>query len=238
MTDKPRPEAPEAESSESERHAREGDSGQPESQPNESPEVSAASEQPEQAPAPELTAEERIAELTRESKQNYDRMLRVAADLENYRKRARRDVEDAKIAGQSGVLREVVPVIDNLERALAHAGSVKSEEARSIADGVGLVLRQFAQALERCGVVPVSAEGEFDPTIHEAVSQIEAADVPPGTIAEVLQRGYKIGDRLFRPALVVVTKAPAQAATDDASGNGAAPEENGAGPAVQNGHGN
>lgn len=231
MTDKPRSE-PLGENGTSDENGTPNVEGQPSTEAETGAENTPAAEA---EPAPPPTPEERAAAAEMAAKQSYDRMLRTAADFENFRKRARRDIDDAKIAGRSGVLREVVPVIDNLERALAHAGTIETAEARGIADGVGLVLRQFAQALERCGVVPVEDTGVFDPSIHEAVSQIESADAPPGTIAQVLQRGYKIGDRLFRPALVVVTRAPT-AATE---GNGAARDDtNGAGASGQNGYGN
>jgi len=104
----------------------------------------------------------------------------------------------------------MLPVVDNLERALQHAEEAsKGTDQAAIVDGVRLVLRQFASAFERCDVTAVIAEGQpFDPNLHEAISQMETAASPPGTVVTVLQRGYKLGDRLLRPALVVVAKAP------------------------------
>ena len=162
---------------------------------------------------PEPTLEQRIAELEARQKETYDRYLRSVAELDNFRKRTRKEIEDARIDAQGRVLREMLPVIDNLERALAAAGGAEAEGGQSIIEGVRLVLRQFAQALERCGVTQVVAQGEaFDPTQHEAVSQIETDSAPPGTVVGVLQSGYRIGERLLRPALVVVAKAPPAAA--------------------------
>ena len=158
---------------------------------------------------PEPTFEQRLAELEQKQKDTYDRYIRSVAELDNVRKRTRKDVEDARVEAQSRVLREMLPVIDNLERALAAAGGAEADSGHSIIEGVRLVLRQFAQALERCGVTPVQARGTaFDPSQHEAVSQVETPGQAPGTVVDVLQTGYRIGERLLRPALVVVAKAP------------------------------
>jgi molecular chaperone GrpE len=159
----------------------------------------------------EPSAEDRIAELEAQVAEVKDKWVRAVADLENYRRRTRREIDDARADGTKRTLAEVLPVVDNLERALQHAATATSDEARGIADGVKLVMRQFTQALERLSVQVVDAEGRpFDPAIHEAMSQVETGEFPPGTVAQVLQRGYKLGDRLLRPALVVVAKAPAE----------------------------
>jgi molecular chaperone GrpE len=153
---------------------------------------------------------EQVAKLEQEKKDNWEKFLRSAADLENFRRRAKRDLDDAKAEAKTRVLKEMLPVVDNLERALQHAEeSVKSADLGPMIDGVRLVLRQFTAAFERCDVVAVEAQGKpFDPNLHEAISQQETAEQPPGTVVNVLQRGYKLGDRLLRPALVVVAKAP------------------------------
>lgn len=173
------------------------------------------------SPAQRIAAlEAENAALAKAKQDNWDRALRAAADLENFRRRSRRDVSDARTEARSKVLREMLPVIDNLERAVAHAEQNDADNAgvTSVIDGVKLVLRQFAQALERCEVLPVEAEGKpFDPNIHEAISQLETNDRAPGSVVQVLQRGYTIGDRLLRPALVVVAKAAPDAAPADAS---------------------
>lgn len=170
--------------------------------------------------APEPTPEERIAELEAKNKETYDRYVRSVAELENVRKRNRKDMEDARADARARVLREMLPVVDNLERAVAHAESAGGDSGQDggLLEGIRLVLRQFAQAFERCGVTPVAAEPgvPFDPNEQEAVSQAETSEVPPGSVASVLQTGYRIGDRLLRPALVVVAKAPAAAAQDGA----------------------
>ncbi len=144
------------------------------------------------------------------------------AELDNVRKRARKDNEEARIDAQSRVLREMLPVIDNLERAVAHA-SQSGDGGGGLLEGIRLVLRQFHQALERSNVHPVEAKGTpFDPNQHEAVSQIVTDEAPAGSVVEVMQTGYRIGDRLLRPALVVVAKAPPEPA-EPAGPNGRDP---------------
>jgi molecular chaperone GrpE len=172
-------------------------------------EVEPPDAEPEAPADPIAVLEARVAALELDKKETFDRLLRATADLDNYRKRARRDVDDARIAGKGGVLTEMLPVVDNLERALQHSES--ATESAGIVEGVKLVLRQFLQALERCDVTPLEALGQaFDPNLHEAVGQLETDDYPPGAVCQELQRGYKIGDRLLRPALIVVAKAPVE----------------------------
>jgi molecular chaperone GrpE len=157
---------------------------------------------------PPPTAEQRIAALEAKVKESHDKYLRSVAELDNVRKRARKDMDEARIDAQARVLREMLPVIDNLERAVTHA-SQSGDGASGVLEGIRLVLRQFAQALERSNVHAVAAKGlPFDPSQHEAVSQIETADAPAGSVVDVMQTGYRIGERLLRPALVVVAKAP------------------------------
>jgi len=160
---------------------------------------------------PVAALETRIVQLEKEKQETFDRLLRTTADLDNFRKRSRREMDDARVEARTGVLTEMLPVVDNLERALEHAGGADEASAESIVEGVKLVLRQFVQAFERMDVAPFEAVGQpFDPNLHEAVGQIETADVAPGAIAQELQRGYKIGARLLRPAMVVVARPPAE----------------------------
>jgi molecular chaperone GrpE len=158
--------------------------------------------EPPEAPEPDLEA--RLASLEKDKKDNGDRYLRAAADLENLRKRQRREIDDAKLESKGRVLKEMLPVVDNLERAIEHA--TNQAGTNPIVEGVQLVLRQFLTAFERLDVTPIEAAGQpFDPNLHEAISQMES-EAPPGTVVQVLQRGYKSGERLLRPALVVVAK--------------------------------
>jgi molecular chaperone GrpE len=158
-----------------------------------------------------------LAEAQKEKKETWDKFVRVSADLENYRRRAKRDMDDAKADARTRVLKEMLPVIDNLERALAHTDGTAGDIG-SILEGVKLVLRQFSHALEKCEVTAVEAEGKpFDPNLHEAIGQQES-DAAPGTVVSVLQKGYRLSDRLLRPALVMVARgkpdAPSDAGTD------------------------
>lgn len=180
------------------------DDQKPAEEPGQAAEIPVEVEAPaQQDPMAELKAKLEAAE--KDAKDNKDRWLRAAADLENTRKRTKREIEDAKIDSKFKVLKEMLPVVDNLERAIEHAGG--PGEKNAIVEGVQLVLRQFTTAFERLEVTAIDAMGQpFDPNLHEAISQQES-DQPPGTVVQVLQRGYRSGDRLLRPALVVVAKA-------------------------------
>ena len=163
-------------------------------------------------PAPGNDLETKVAALEKDKKDNWDRYLRAAADLENLRKRQKRELDDVKLEAKGRVLKEMLPVVDNLERAIEHATTTAG--TNPIVEGVQLVLRQFLTAFERLEVTPIEAGGQpFDPNLHEAISQQES-DSPPGTVVQVLQRGYKSGERLLRPALVVVAKAKSAPAAE------------------------
>lgn len=169
-------------------------------------ETSERPEPGEQHAAPEAPADP-IEKLTAERDELKDRLLRTAADFDNFRKRSRKDVEEALRTGRETVLRELLPVIDNLERAATAADS--SENAAAVAEGVRMVLKSFEDTASRIGLERVKAVGErFDPTVHDAVQQVESADAEPGTILAEAQPGYKLGTRLLRAALVVVAKRP------------------------------
>lgn len=140
-----------------------------------------------------------------------DQLLRVAADFDNYRKRARKDVEEAERRAKEDVMREVLPVIDNLERAVQAANS--TTEVSSIVDGIKMVLRLFEDQANRIGLVRVVAVGErFDPALHDAIQQVETDEHPPGTVMTEIVPGYRLGEKLVRPAMVVVARKPAATA--------------------------
>jgi molecular chaperone GrpE len=142
-----------------------------------------------------------------EALENRDHYLRARADLDNFRKRAQREKEDLLKFSNETILRELLPVIDNLERALQHA-AVDGE--KGLLQGVELTLGQFGKVLEKFNVVAINAVGEiFDPARHEAMGQVESAEQPPNTIVQLLQKGYLLNDRLLRPAMVLIAKAPA-----------------------------
>ena len=165
--------------------------------------------------APE-SPEERIAALETERDEVKDRMLRIAAEFENWKKRARVTQTEAEAAARERVLRDVLEVADNLERAAEHAGEGGDVDAgASIRKGVTLVLRLLQQKLERHEVRPFESKGQaFDPRLHEAISRVESGDVPAGSVAVELQKGYRIGEKLLRPAMVSVSTGPAAAKAD------------------------
>jgi len=174
------------------------------------------------------TDAERVAALTAERDEIKDRMLRIAAEFENSKKRARKELEDGENKVREQVLRDMLDVIDNLERAMGAygeggtpAGGAPPQDPAAVLKGVGLVLRLFQSKLERYNVKPIAARGQpFDPRIHEAISRVETAEVPPGAVAVELQRGYRIGERLLRPAMVSVATAPAGAGGDGKAAGG------------------
>jgi molecular chaperone GrpE len=156
--------------------------------------------------------------MTEERDRIKDQLLRTAADFDNFRKRSRRDIEDAAHRAAEETLRELLPIIDNLERAVM--ASEQATDPKAVADGVRMVLRQFEDIGNRLGLTRVPTIGErFDPQIHDAVQHLETTAHPPGTIAMEVVAGYRMGERLVRPAMVVVAKAPAAPA--------APPEESG-----------
>lgn len=136
-----------------------------------------------------------------------DRALRAQAELDNYRKRARRELEDERRYAALPVLRDLLPVLDNMQRAIAAAEQAPS--STSLLDGVRLIAQNLDSALARHDCKRIDALGKpFDPAFHEAISQQPAPDVPPGTVVLVAQDGYTLHDRVVRPAQVIVSAPP------------------------------
>ena len=134
-----------------------------------------------------------------------EQWMRVAADFDNFRKRTRRDIDDAKKAGREELLKELLPVFDNLERAMQSAG--RAQNVKAVSDGLSMVLKQFTDVLGRVGITKVKTIGTaFDPQIHEAIQQVETDEHPVGTVVAEVQPGYVHGERLVRAAMVVVAK--------------------------------
>jgi molecular chaperone GrpE len=163
------------------------------------------------AELPAATAEERLAALQAERDETKDRMLRIAAEFENWKKRSRKEQTDAVNQARESVIKDMLEVVDNLERATsAQALGNGNVDGAAVLKGVSLVLRVLQQKLERYEVRPFEAKGQpFDPHQHEAISRVASADVPAGSVAVELQKGYKVGDRLLRPAMVSVSSGPA-----------------------------
>lgn len=155
-----------------------------------------------------------VAAAKAEASKNWDLYLRERADLENARKRHQREKEDAIRFANDRLLKEMIPVLDNLERAVEHAGQAGVEN-QGLLEGVNMTISQFRKALEDFGVKPIKAIGDvFDPNLHQAMGQVESAEQAPNTVVTEFQKGYLLHDRLLRPSLVMVAKAPVNAATD------------------------
>jgi molecular chaperone GrpE len=136
-----------------------------------------------------------------------DQLLRMAADFDNYRKRSRRDVQDAERRAQEDLVKALLPTFDNLERASAHTEG--AADLKGLVDGLQMVQRQFKDTLAGLGIERIGEPGTaFDPAEHEAVQNVETTEFPAGAVARVLQPGYRWKGRLVRPALVVVARAP------------------------------
>jgi len=162
------------------------------------------------ADAPAVEAEklrEQLLAKELEAKENYDRLLRLAAELENFKKRAARQKTDAIRYANESLLKDLLPILDNLERALEHAKG--GDNANPLLDGIELVLKSFLEVLEKHGVTQISAVGElFDPGKHDALAQVETSERPPNTVVEQHSKGYHLPGRLLRPAQVTVAKLP------------------------------
>lgn len=170
----------------------------------------------EEATSEPETETARVEELEAELARVREQLLRTAADFDNFRKRSRREIEDARLRGREELLRDLLPVFDNLERAVVHAE--QATDAKAVADGVRMVLKQFTDTLSKIGIHRVEAVGQpFDPNFHDAFQQVETSEHPPGTVVAELQPGYVMGDRLVRAAMVTVAKPPTEP-----EGNGAA----------------
>jgi molecular chaperone GrpE len=159
-----------------------------------------------------------VAEAKREAAEFKDKLLRTLAEMENLRKRTEREVLDARMYGIAGFARDVLAVADNMHRALAAIGPELREAAdakvKALIEGVELTERELLKSLEKNGVKKFSPEGEkFDPNVHQAMYEVPTSDLPPGQVAQVIQAGYMIGDRVLRPAMVAVSKAPPKSAS-------------------------
>lgn len=156
--------------------------------------------QPE--PLAELTEKLAAAEATAAA--NWDKFLRERADLENFRKRTQKEKEEILKYGNESLIAEILPAVDNLERALDH---IDAENRDPVIVGIRMTLDMLTAALKKFGVTRIAAEkgGAFDPALHQAMAQVES-ELPANTIAEVLQAGYLLNERLLRPAMVMVSK--------------------------------
>jgi len=156
---------------------------------------------------PRDVAEPDLEELKRQLEDKQDRLLRALAETENLRRRAQRDREDYVKYANETLLRDLIPVLDNLDRALNAART--AGESGTVVSGVELIQRELLRVLEKAGLSRYSAVGErFDPTRHEAIARVVSADRPPDTVVHETAAGYLLNGRVLRPALVAVAGAP------------------------------
>ena len=151
----------------------------------------------------EAEPEDQVAALEAERDEYLNDLKRVAAEFENYRKRVSRDQESLVARAHERLVKELLPVLDDLERALAAA---EEHEEAKLEEGVRLVHRELKAALDREGLAEIETDGVFDPHVHEALLS-QPSEAEEGSVLEVLQKGYKLGDRVLRPARVVVAAA-------------------------------
>lgn len=148
--------------------------------------------------------------LAAKADENWERLVRTTADFDNFKKRAAREKQDAIKYANESLIQKVIPVLDNFEMALAAAQTSSADGLKSLQDGVAMIHTQLKQVLTETGLEEISAAGQvFDPNLHEAVSQQESAEVPEGNVLQQLRKGYKLRERLLRPATVIVAKKPA-----------------------------
>jgi molecular chaperone GrpE len=153
--------------------------------------------------------EERLAALEAERDERLNDLKRVAADFENYRKRVARDQESLVARAHERLVKELLPVLDGLERALETASRDPKSDSLKLEEGVRLVHRSLQDALRREGLAEIETNGRFDPHVHEALLS-QPSDAEEGSVLEVVQKGYKLGNHVIRPARVVVAAAPAE----------------------------
>ena len=151
-----------------------------------------------------------LKERAARADENWDRLLRTSADFDNFKKRAAREKQEAIKYANESLFLKLVPVLDSLDMALAAAQTAGSDSGQSLQAGVSMVFQQLKGALAEAGLEELDAVGKpFDPNFLEALSQMETPDVPEGHVVQQLRKGYKLRDRLLRPASVVVAKQPA-----------------------------
>ena len=161
-----------------------------------------------ETPADAALSPEQIEELkarAAKSDEHWERLLRTTADFDNYKKRAAREKTEAAQYANAALFQKILPVLDNFEMALAAVSAVKDEKLASLQSGVGMIQQQFKAALTESGLEEIDATGKpFDPALHEAISQQESDTVPEGQVLQQVRKGYRLKDRLLRPAAVVV----------------------------------
>lgn len=195
---------------------KEGQSESLETKPEPSSEVSHSTEEPHVEDSGEAGAElsatiealqQELEQARGKAEENWNRLLRAQAELENQRKRSQREIENAHKYAIEKFVAELLPVYDSLELGLGH--SAEEADAKKLHEGMELTLKMLAQAMEKFNIVPVNPEHQpFDPELHQAMTVQENSELPPNTVITVMQKGYTLNDRLIRPAMVIVSKQP------------------------------
>ncbi len=163
---------------------------------------------------PEKDLESKLTAAQEQAQENYDRLLRISAEFDNYKKRTSREMRDVVRYANEKLLKELLGIVDNLERAIDSVNQDTLSDA-SLVEGIHLTLNEVLKVLQRYDVQPVKALGEpFDPAFHQAMMQQEVDNQPANTVIQEMQKGYVMHDRLLRPAMVVVSKAKDAPATD------------------------
>jgi molecular chaperone GrpE len=176
----------------------------------------------EQTQSPELVPAEQVTAALSAAADFKDKLLRTLAEMENLRKRTEREVADARLYGVANFARDVLAVADNMHRTLEAIGpELRSDpNVSAMVEGVELTERELLKVLQKNGVKKFSPEGErFDPNLHQAMYEIPDSTLPPGSVAQVIQAGYMIGERVLRPAMVAVTKAQPKSPPPSANDN-------------------
>jgi len=173
--------------------------GNPEAMPGTGPETALTPQQIEELKQKAAKADE-----------HWDRLLRTTADLDNFKKRAARERQEAIRYANASLLEKLIPALDNFDMAMAAANSAERGSMESLKTGLAMIYNQLRAALVDAGLEEIDATGQpFDPNLHEAVSHQESADLPEGQVLQQLRKGYKLRERLIRPASVVVARKPA-----------------------------
>jgi len=168
-----------------------------------------ASEEAEKGSAEEESLEEQFRAADARAEENYDRLLRITAEFENYQKRMEREMNDFRKFANESLIKDILPIVDNLERALEIPYGNNESAFNGMREGVQMTLKGLQESLEKFGVVSIdSLDKPFDPNFHQAVMQEESEGHPDNTVSKELQKGYVMRERLLRPAMVVVSKKP------------------------------
>lgn len=177
--------------------------------PADDAQIAAAQEGEQPAPSDGAAPPPDLGQLQAQAQEAHDQMLRAQAELDNYRKRARKQHEDDLRYANLPLLRDLLPVVDNIGRAIEAAEKgAQTPESAKLLEGFTMVARQLGDVLARHHCQRIAAAGEaFDPNLHEAILQQPAADVPPGQVVTVVQEGYQLHDRVVRPSQVIVSAA-------------------------------